>query len=315
MDEKSAKTLVAIDGGGTKTEFVAFLPSGEIAGRILLPGSNPNSCGMKTSLSVLKQGLDELTDGTGEPCAIYAGIAGCGAVNNKKEILSSLKKAYPKAKVAVETDVMNVINCAPMSDRMIALICGTGSAIYAKTPESVHRVGGWGYLFDQGGSGYDFGRDAICASLAERDGIGKKTLITELVEQKLGADAWSKISELYSLGRDYIASFASIVFDCYRKGDDVARDIVEKNTGRLAVLLNGAADRYDCGNKVMASGGLLAHRDILLPRLTEKTGGHFDFDFNTMPQIYGAACGALSLTGERVNTAFIENFTKGLKKC
>lgn len=312
MNEKSEKLLIAIDGGGTKTEFVAFLPGGKVVRRILLPGSNPNSCGMMNSISVLRQGLEILID-VGEPCAIYAGIAGCGAENNKNKILFSLKEAYPGAKIAVETDVMNVINCAADNERMIALICGTGSAVYAKTPEDVHRVGGWGYLFDCGGSGYDFGRDAIRAALAERDGIGKKTMITGLVEKKLDSDAWSKISELYALGRDNIASFAGIVFDCYSKGDEEAYIIVEKNTARIADLLNGAADIYDCGNKVTVSGGLCVYRDILLSHLTKKTGGRFDFDFNALPQIYGASIGALSLIGDRADIYFKNNFMESCK--
>ena len=79
-----------------------------------------------------------------------------------------------------------------------------------------------------GGSGYDLGRDAICAALAQREHTGAVTLITDLVEEKIGGSARDHINKLYSAGKDYIASFSSIVFEAHLKGDkrqNLTRDI------------------------------------------------------------------------------------------
>ena len=39
-----AAALIAVDGGGTKTEMVLVSLSGRLIRRLILPGSNPNNC-------------------------------------------------------------------------------------------------------------------------------------------------------------------------------------------------------------------------------------------------------------------------------
>ena len=51
---------IAIDGGGIKTEFVLFKEDGEAVATELYGTSNPNSCGIKTTLSILQKGIERL---------------------------------------------------------------------------------------------------------------------------------------------------------------------------------------------------------------------------------------------------------------
>ena len=52
------RILAAIDGGGTKTEFVLYTESGQILKRLLLGGSNPNTVGIEATQALLQTGLD-----------------------------------------------------------------------------------------------------------------------------------------------------------------------------------------------------------------------------------------------------------------
>ena len=54
--EKDEWPLIAIDGGGTKTELVLFTPTGEVLARVVSGGSNPNSVGVDGATRVLKNG-------------------------------------------------------------------------------------------------------------------------------------------------------------------------------------------------------------------------------------------------------------------
>ena len=115
--------LVAIDGGGTKTEFVLYTEGGQILKRLILGGSNPNSVGMEKTQALLKAGIDQLLELEPNLAAIYAGIAGCGLEAHASQLTAFLKKTYPMIRCKVASDVLNVIYSAPVEDRCIAVIC------------------------------------------------------------------------------------------------------------------------------------------------------------------------------------------------
>lgn len=306
---EQGRLLVAIDGGGTKTEFVLYTEFGEVLERLVLGSSNPNTVGIANAQTVLQTGLDQLFAANANIAVIHAGIAGCWVRENRTKIRSFLKSTYPGTRCVVASDIFNVIYGAPVEDRCIAVICGTGSVVYAKTPEDAYRIGGWGYLFESGFSGYDLGRDAIHAVFAAQDGIGDQTLLRELVEKRLGGDVWENINRLYQLRQDGIAAYAATVFEAYRMGDSVAEQILEKNAEQLALLINTAADRYDCGEDVVIAGGLTAEKEILQMFLEPKVKKGFRLIFNQKPPICGAAAGGCRALGA-LCPEFKENFYK-----
>ena len=213
----------------------------------------------------------------------------------------------------VASDIYNVIYNAPAEERCIAVICGTGSVVYAKTPQDVHRIGGWGYLFESGFSGYDLGRDAIYATLAAQDGVGKETCLKDLVEKRLGGEAWGNIDRVYQLQQDGIAQYAETVFEAYRMGDGVAQKILEKNAAQLALLINTAAERYDCGTDVVIAGGLVAENGILEKFLKPKIRKGLHLIFSAKPPICGAAAGGCRSVGI-LRPEFKENLYKNYLK-
>ena len=302
------RVMIAIDGGGTKTEFVLFNENGEILARQLREGSNPNSCGMDASLAALESGIDSLISRVPNVAAIYGGVAGCAATENRNAFMQFLKKNYPSMKIDIRSDILNVIYSSDCFERCIAVIVGTGSVVYAKNGDSLTRFGGWGYRFDRSCSGYDFGRDAIAAALAEEDGVGPKTLITPMIEEAIDGRAKEKFDVLYSMKNERIASFADTVFRAYEMGDAVARSILSRNVAQLVHLIKCAAASTDCGNKVVISGGLTARRDILLEFLHEE-GAFFDFVFPSLPPIYGACAYCNRMFGEP-HADFAANFEK-----
>ncbi len=281
--------LLAVDGGGTKTEFLLFTQQGEILDRLLLSGTNPNSCGFSKSQAVLKTGVDHMLS-LGFPIkGILCGIAGCINETNRKSLLSFLTERYPHIQARVTSDIYNVIYSVEHAENCIAAICGTGSVVYARTSEGLKQLGGWGYLFDNSGSGYDLGRDAICAALADQDGIGPHTLLTELVDAKIGGRATKSMNTLYGAGKDYIASFASLIFKAEEMGDPIAAQILKKNADRLSFLINSAAKLYNSGPAVLLSGGIVVKQPAFRSALFEGLMPHLKPIICDTPQILGAA--------------------------
>ncbi len=283
--------MIAIDGGGTKTEFILFYETGEILGRIVLKGSNPNTYGIENATATLREGIDSLLRICPTVTAIYAGIAGCGIAENREAVLSFLRTQYTQIPfIKVQTDIINVIYTAENTENCIAAVSGTGCAVYVKIGESLRRLGGWGYLFDRGGSAYDIGRDGLVAALAERDGLGEKTAITALIEKSLGASVIDKIPTFYSRGNEYIASFAKYVFEAYETGDTVAAKIIQATADRIAALINHAIKSCGAnGNTLLAGGMIEAQADVLLPLIKAKLNKKATVSLSAMPQILGAA--------------------------
>ncbi len=307
------RMMIGIDGGGTKTEFVLFSESGRIEESFILEGSNPNVSGMEKTFSVLQKGIARIMRNSSQIVGIFAGISGCAAKKNSQAVTEFLQKNYPDTKIQCDTDILNVLGNIPNVTNCITAISGTGSVVYAYENGKLNRLGGWGYLLDPEGSGYGLGRDAMRAVLAENDGIGKATLLTELVETQLGSSVWEQIDRIYAENSRYIASFAPLVFDAAYQGDSVANEILEHHMKHMAFLINQAVRQYDCGDTVLMAGGLLKHKEIVLKHITQHLEKPMNIIVPTRPQVYGACVQCCKLCG--IDTKAIEqNFETEYKK-
>lgn len=291
------RMMIGIDGGGTRTEFVLFSENGRILNRIVLGDCNPNTVGIENAMNVLKMGIDTLLKIEGKVCGIFLGAAGLDSGNNTSQITIRLKEKYPKIKIQCENELFNVIACGKNLDKCVAVVCGTGMIIYANQNRKIRRFGGRGYLLDKGGSGYHIGRDAICAALDAREGLGKHTILTDLVEEKLGNRVWESIQEIYSQNQSYVASFAPCVFKAYENGDEVAAQILEQNADCLAQLINFAVDNCDVGKYVVASGGIIRQNPAFCELLKERLDSRIELEVPEYPSVYGACIMCCRLCG------------------
>ena len=313
--EPGKKALIAIDGGGTKTDFVLFNESGEILQKLSLGGTNPNAYGLEKAQAVLAEGIDRLLAAGVEIIGLYAGISGASVGENKERLQGFLKDRYPFLKSRVEGDIYNVINSAGEMKKCIGVISGTGSVVYGYDGQMLHRAGGWGYLFDDAGSGFDMGRDLFRYCLACEDGTAEKTELYDRVSQAVGGVIFDHLSIIYAKGKDYIASFTPLIFEYYLKGDQTALKIVEKTVDRLAELITRINHTCDCGNVVVLSGGIASAKDIIKPLLRARIDGGLRIIIPEMPPIFGAAIRCIKLYhGEYDGEAFERNFREMLKK-
>ena len=286
-DPQAGRVLFGVDGGGTKTEFVMFREDGQFLKRLVLEGANPNTVGVEKNVQVIKSGISQMQGGA-QIAGIFIGCAGYFSGNNLQQVQSALQSAYPGTKVGCHSDIMNIIAAGSDSRRCIAAICGTGSVIYANENRKLHRLGGFGYLLDKQGSGFDMGRDVLRTALQERDGNGEQSLITELVEKKLGGTVWENISTVYQKGPSYVASFTPILFEAYAKGDKVAKTILHGHADYLAGQISRAHQMYDCGNTVVVSGSVFTATEVFFRLVKERLPKALKLEMPQHPPVYGA---------------------------
>lgn len=279
---------LAIDGGGTKTAFLLADETGNPIETVRLGPSNPNDVGIDAAKKTLRQGIKAICGTTYSDVVLYAGIAGARTGNNKLQLLDFFQE-FGFRQYDCGSDIDSLMAMGDHKEQ-IFVILGTGIIAFAKKNNEIFRVAGWGQLFDCAGSGYDIGRDGICAALRASDGTGNPTRLNELLEREIGESPAEHLPRFYSGGKRYIAGFARLVFEAREKGDDVAQKILDRNISHIVRIIQAAAAQLPGNRKeVLLTGGLIdAQQSLLLPMLEQALGPNYHLVCNRQPPVYGA---------------------------
>ncbi|MBQ8575913.1 MAG: hypothetical protein IJ447_07710 [Clostridia bacterium] len=285
---KNIKYFLGIDGGGSKTEFLLTDTAKKEIRRIVLGSSNPVNMGIDNAFSVLKKGIEEVCDGInlGEVSA-FAGIAGSMNSENKNQINNFLSQ-FGFGFYNNGSDVENALETALGTSDGVAVIMGTGIVAFSRVDTELHRVGGWGYLIDKGGSGFALGSAALNSAFSFFDGRGGSELIFTLAEKKLGKPLNDSIAYIYSRGLTFVASFASVLFEAYKKGDSEAAKILEQNLEETARIISSAAKHLNGDKKIVLCGGLCNQAEIIEPIIKKHLNEEYNLIFSTEPMVNGA---------------------------
>lgn len=312
VEPTAEKALIAVDGGGTKTEFVLIAADGRLLRRLVLPGSNPNSITLDAACSILRQGIDALLQERFQVQALFIGGAGMASGGNGEAAEAILRKAYPHLALRCRSDILNILAMAHDPDNAIAAICGTGSVVYATNRGKLLRFGGGGWRLETAGSGYDMGRRALLAALEHRDGTGPKTALTDAVEHQLGGSVWANVSKLHRETTAYIAGFAPLVTDAWQEGDPVASRIVAESLDRLSHLITTACQNAPQAKQVILGGGLLTKNPPFRTALQALLPQQLQAETIDCPPIWGAClqCAALAKLPRPNAQLFLNSYTQ-----
>ena len=314
------KGLIAVDGGGTKTEFILTDTNGNVLTRSVYAGTNLNSVSYEEAFLTLATGVKDIfkvaDKNEVEVAGAFFGLAGGVNGKNQQLIYNYFKPRYfENVPFSNHGDELNAINAGVKhATNGIVVIAGTGSNVSIKKDGEIlpnPQLSGWGYMFDNGGSGFDYGRDAVLAAKADINGTGEQTVITEMLEKKLECPVFDSLKLIYSGGPSFVASLAPIVFDACRKNDEVATRIVENQATNVANLINNA--HVSIGKETDAIvglvGGIFAHeKEILEPLITSQIDPNLTVVFPKESQIYGALMEAAKNAEVETDEAFLQNF-------
>ena len=309
--------IIGIDGGGTKTEFLACDETGGPLLHFKKGPGNPVDIGIDNCMAVLESGIREIKEVFPDVLirSVYAGLAG-GISGNNRQLVYDRLKAMLSSETMVDnsTDALNQLLYECPGQEAGTVIAGTGSVGISKKAQEVRLFGGYGYLLDRGGSGYDYGRDALYHALCDADGRRKQTLIRLLLEEKLG-DIRKCIPEIYAKGKPYIASFAPVVFQAYKQGDKVAEEIIRSNTKELANLFNSiATHQAKAVCQVVLGGSVFQSFEIIKKYLNDYLEGEFRFILSDAAPVYGTVMQAAVQAGIKDLEAFKRNLAADFKE-
>lgn len=300
------KTIAGIDGGGTKTAFVLAREDGTVLRQLVRGASNPFDLGFEKAGEVLHEGLSALCENA--PDGLFAGLSGGSSGDSSERLYAMLRTLYPQTPLDVSSDMVNAIASESLSGDGCAVIAGTGSSAFARLNGVLTRCGGWGYLFDGAGSGYDLGAGAIMHALRVRDGRAEASPLSEYLEEALGGSPTALLTDIYAKGKRYIASFAPVVFRAYDVQDPTAVQLLERTADYLAEIVSTVRTRAGLTEPaVVCIGGLWTRRDVLPVMAGARLPG-LTLTFPSLPPVFGAVCEAARLAGIPVTENFRARF-------
>jgi N-acetylmuramic acid 6-phosphate etherase len=156
---RRSRRFLGIEGGATHS--VALLA--DDTGKLLQQATGGPANLQFLSDAQLVRHLRSLTAGFPRPDGIAIGLAGAWADSARKRIVSVAAKVWPDIPCYATHDLETALVAAEgrNSERtlpQVLIVSGTGSACYGKTRQGQEiKIGGWGHLLGDHGSGYDIG--------------------------------------------------------------------------------------------------------------------------------------------------------------
>jgi N-acetylmuramic acid 6-phosphate etherase len=127
----------------------------------------------------------------------------------------------------------------------VLIVCGTGSCCYGKAADGkAVKVGGWGHVLGDRGSGYDIGRQALRSVIDSYDHegrwprLGRRLLRALQLNEPTDLIDWAQAAE-----KPEIASLAAEVFAASEEADKIACKILAEAARCLARDAAGCARR------------------------------------------------------------------------
>lgn len=250
-DDRSSNvpTYIGIDGGGSTTRI--FMQRGDAAPEYfefpvsLKVGDGDFATSAQRLKEVLSAECSVLRTGGDSAISIAIGLSGMSRAENQDALKAAIR-AIPElaaAKLHIESDATLTLKAAiPNGEPGILLIAGTGSVVYYQTEASsrdhawphagghLGRLGGWGPMLSDEGSGYRIGLRALRRYIGVLDGVyprasahaasahaaGAHAALSAAIAQRLlpeEREDRQAITRRAASDPAFVASFARDVFD------------------------------------------------------------------------------------------------------
>jgi N-acetylglucosamine kinase-like BadF-type ATPase len=244
-------SYLCVDGGQTKTVASLLDAEGEtIELWEAAPLTTPSKPGAMYQLREVVRGVAKQLSRSAPPEAACFSLTG---YLEEDECIPSIvgeevENVVPEIeRIYTIPDYVGNWAAATHGEPGILVISGGGAVAYGRNASGYSlRVGGWGHLLGDEGSGYWIGLEAIKTALRSWAGMTPKTALETRVMEVFGTDDDRKVlGEVYSgsFSEADIAGLVPLVVALSEEGDEAAVGIIDEATRKLAGLCSAALDR------------------------------------------------------------------------
>jgi N-acetylglucosamine kinase-like BadF-type ATPase len=262
-------TYLCVDGGQTKTAVVLMDEGGgEVEAWRAEPLTTPSKPGAMDNFRAVVRSIAEELGRRSRKSSREPPEAACfsltGYLEGDDAIPSVIREELEKAvagvgRIHIVPDYVGNWAAATGGEPGIMVISGGGSVAYGRTGSGeALRVGGWGHVLGDEGSGFWIGLEAIKAALKSRSGVIPETVLAKRIMREFGTqDDRHVIREIYSasFSEADIAGLVPLVASLSQEGDAAATRILDEAASHLADLVRAVLRRLG-DLAVYPSGGV-----------------------------------------------------------
>ena len=260
-------TYIGVDGGGTKTRLL-----------VQRDDEPPRYFEFDQTIRFLENGYEAAASrfiellGQVEGLeiddvkSISIGLAGASMETEQRRFEQAIKSLLQGfTSVHVQGDASLSLGAAFGDEPGVIVIAGTGSVAIGKTSEGhLVRVGGWGRLLGDEGSGYAIGLAALRHFVRAHDGRDSGGLLFGALSASLAAKMEIDPRELRSaLSRSEIkpSDHARIVFETIN--DPVSAQIIAEAANDLAEIITVCSKQVKFTGEIRAIGSVISNKVML----------------------------------------------------
>jgi N-acetylglucosamine kinase-like BadF-type ATPase len=287
--------VLAIDGGGSKTDVALVAADGGLLASARGGASNHQAVGRDAALAVLTSLAREVAARTdvaaGAPVATRiathiathtsACLAGADLPDEEAELTAAIEAQGWSATATVVNDTFAVLR-AGLDDEVpgrhwgIGVVCGQGTNCAGVAPDGrSFRFVALGDISGDWGGGGDLGPDALWWAARAEDGRGPDTELRRAVPAHFGVQRVEDvILGVYRRTISYAELFGltPVLLAVANAGDEVARSVVLRQADEVCAMVRVAARNLGLASggpggmpvPVVLGGSVLAARDPLL---------------------------------------------------
>lgn len=301
--------VVGVDGGGTKTAGLLVSLEGRVLAGETVGPTNYQIVGREGIQKEIPRLVDRLFASAGLPreelAGIALGLAGVARPGEPETVTGLVEGLRLARRVVVDHDAMIALVGAIGDQPGLIVIAGTGSIVLGRNASGQRvRVGGWGYLLGDEGSGFYIARKALVAILRAHDGRDDETALTEQITGALGLQSPEElIPRIYRQGMNHteMADLTPLVFEAAGEGDAVALRILSDAGSELGQMISAAIRKLGMkGDTVTVGmvGSLFKSRQLLLDAIRDGLKDQtVEFVMPRLDPVGGAAILALKSAG------------------
>jgi len=268
----TTKVVVAVDGGGSKTDVVALTLDGAVIARKRGPKSSPHIVGLEGSVAVIEALVNEVI-GDAEVAQANVYLSGLDLPVEIERYRAGLAgRAWAREGLVVDNDLFALLRAGTEAADAVAVICGTGiNAVGIRADGATIRFPALGEISGDWGGGFGLGQAALWHAARAVDGRGPATALVEGVLATLGADSIDDVIEQLHFGeREFgdLSTLAPVVLAAAALGDAVATSLVDRQADEIVAYVRAIVTRLELAGTAfpVVLGGGMFERDS--PRLS-----------------------------------------------
>lgn len=271
---------IGIDGGGSGMRVVIIDAARTVITRIETDSANPSSLGLDESTrriqAAMTQALQQANLAAEAIAAAGIGIAGAAEAHSRPWLTHTAQAILPAATIIPSSDVEVALVGAHGARSGGLLIAGTGSIIAGfDRQHQLVRLGGWGYIFGDEGSGFWIGNQALMAATRAYDQVGPPTILLDrIMAHRQITNPYDLIQWVYrgpKVPVREIAALVPLVLQAAKEDDTLAQQIVEVAARELAHLAQTLMKRTGLtAADLKFAGSLITNDNDISQRLCER---------------------------------------------